>query len=202
MISWCSMILAVGGASSSLALTIKILMETVDANRRATATAVAMTCSYSAYALRSIFKLRFMIDQWFWNIVQFISLKIGSSPFIVGTIYGTFSKNETNEEKFHALQQSLLICPAVSLIGAGSFLFARFILTKWLWKKHRIFKFKFGFLYSDNECGIIHIPESWSILQCFRYSTHVRISLVACHCNFIKLVRCCYRWDWLSNIFR
>jgi len=103
LISWCSMILAVGGASSSLALTIKILMETVDANRRATATAVAMTCSYSAYAL---------------------------SPFIVGTIYGTFSMNETNEERFHALQQSLLICPAVSLIGAGSFIFARFILTK------------------------------------------------------------------------
>ena len=51
------MILAVGGASSSLALTIKILMETVDANRRATATAVAMTCSYSAYALRWILKL-------------------------------------------------------------------------------------------------------------------------------------------------
>lgn len=51
------MILAVGGASSSLALTIKILMETVDANRRATATAVAMTCSYSAYALRWVFKL-------------------------------------------------------------------------------------------------------------------------------------------------
>ena len=55
LISWCSMILAVGGASSSLALTIKILMETVDANRRATATAVAMTCSYSAYSLRWIF---------------------------------------------------------------------------------------------------------------------------------------------------
>lgn len=103
LISWCSMILAVGGASSSLALTIKILMETVDANRRATATAVAMTCSYSAYAL---------------------------SPFIVGTIYGTFPMNETNEDRFHALQQSLLICPAVSLIGAGSFIFARFILTK------------------------------------------------------------------------
>ena len=59
-----------------------------------------------------------------------ISLKTRLSPFIVGTIYGTFSINETNEEKFHALQQSLLICPAVSLIGAGSFIFARIILTK------------------------------------------------------------------------
>ena len=59
-----------------------------------------------------------------------IILKTCLSPFIVGTIYGTFSMNETNEERFHALQQSLLICPAVSLIGAGSFIFARFILTK------------------------------------------------------------------------
>ena len=128
------MILAVGGASSSLALTIKILMETVDANRRATATAVAMTCSYSAYALRSVFRLFSSLSDWPKAYTQRhqvnINLKTRLSPFIVGTIYGTFSMSETNEERFHALQQSLLICPAVSLIGAGSFIFARFILTK------------------------------------------------------------------------
>ena len=32
--------------------------------------------------------------------------------------------DETNGDKFHALQQSLLICPVVSLIGGGSFIFA------------------------------------------------------------------------------
>ena len=196
------MILAVGGASSSLALTIKILMETVDANRRATATAVAMTCSYSAYALRWVFKLFLYFALWLADTLWLrhlgsISRKTHQSPFIVGTIYGTFPMNETNEDRFHALQQSLLICPAVSLIGAGSFIFARFILTKWLYKLIDYSNSNSDFFIRKMNVDKLHLL----IFQSLWYSTHIRISMITCHCSFIKLVCCCNCWNWLFHIF-